>query len=158
MGITANFNLDEIDEMFSNIIDEMDSQIIETFQHAGEIAISFARQPHAKDWHDQTHNLRSSIGYTIFRDGVAISGLFEAINGGEEGVAEGKRLAQSVGKDTKGIALVVVAGMRYAIFVESKGYDVLTGAELEATKHVSDELKDMEANILKALKEKFAFL
>lgn len=41
----------------------------------------------------------------------------------------GQTIAEKVGKETKGVALVVVAGMNYAAYVEAKGYNVLSSAE-----------------------------
>ena len=67
-------------------------------------------------------NLRSSIGYVVFKDGKPVNIAFEAVKGGHVGVHEGQRLAQQIGENyTDGYTLVVVAGMNYAVHVESKG-------------------------------------
>ncbi len=83
-----------------------------------------------RGFHDQTGNLRSSIGYVVVKDGKPVNVSFGAVKGGHAGVNEGQRLALQVGsRQTDGYALVVVAGMNYAVHVESKGRDVLTSAE-----------------------------
>lgn len=152
MGITAHFNPNEIDEVFRELLEETERQIIETLKHVGEEAVKLARLPHPKDWQDQTGNLRSSVGYTIFKDGMPLKGNFQAVGGGSEGIAQGEKLAAEVGGKTKGYALVVVAGMKYAVYVESKDRDVLTGAELYAKQQIARELADMVTNIKNAFK------
>lgn len=152
MGITANFNPNEIDEIFRELLNETERQIIETLHHVGEEAVKLSRLPHAKDWQDQTGNLRSSVGYTIFKDGKPLNANFQAVGNGSEGIAQGEKLAAEVGSKTQGYALVVVAGMKYAVYVESKGRDVLTGAEAYAKQQVARELADMVTNIKNAFK------
>lgn len=151
MGITAKFKGD-LDAVFKELLLKTERQIIETLQHVGEEAVKLARLPHAKDWEDQTGNLRASIGYMVFKDGGAIFGDFQNVKNSDTGVAEGERLAASVGEKTEGYALVVVAGMNYAVHVESKGRDVLTGAEAYAKRQIAQELADMVTNINNAFK------
>lgn len=92
---------------------------------------------------DRTGNLRNSIGFVIFENGAILHEYFEDTAKGEMKVWDGsieqidplktgRDLAISVGSDYQGMALVVVAGMKYAICVEAKGYNVLTSAELLA--------------------------
>ena len=77
----------------------------------------------------------------------------EAVKGGHVGVHEGQRLAQQIGENyTDGYTLVVVAGMNYAVHVESKGRDVLTSAEKQAEKAIAKELADLVTNIKDAFK------
>lgn len=152
MGITANFNPNEIDDVFRELLEEVERQTIETLQHVGEEAVKLSRLPHAKDWRDDTGNLRSSVGYTIFKDGTPLKANFQAVGGGSEGIAQGEKLAAQVGGKTQGYALVVVAGMKYAVYVESKGRDVLTGAEAYAKQQIARELADMITNIKNAFK------
>ena len=62
-------------------------------------------------------------------------------------------MAQEVGSSHKeGYTLVVVAGMNYAVHVESKGRDVLTSAEKQAEKLIARELADLITNIKNAFK------
>ena len=159
MGITAQFKSD-IDNVFNLLLKEIDRQIIESLCRVGEEAVKLARLPHENDWTDRTGNLRSSIGYVVFVDGrqYAMS-TFESVPPGEtkqpknatyNGSNVGYALAQQVGEQTQGYALVVVAGMNYAVHVESKGRDVLTSAEKQAEKDIAKELADLVTNVKKA--------
>lgn len=100
----------------------------------------------------QTGALLSSTGYTIFVDGVALHSQFDAASGAESnaaqnGIKEGQALAEKVGKNTKGVALVVVAGMNYAAYVEAKGYNVLSSAEHLAQRELPRMLEKLISNI-----------
>lgn len=126
---------------------------IERLQYLGEMVVTHARSiPPEIGFNDQTGNLRSSIGYMIFQDGVAVHDFFEAVKGGSTGTETGKLLAGQIGgKYPEGIVLVVVAGMNYAVHVESKGKDVLTSAERIAIEELPKMLKALTDNINKAV-------
>ena len=159
MGITAQFKSD-IDNVFNLLLKEIDRQIIESLCRVGEEAVKLARLPHENDWTDRTGNLRSSIGYVVFVDGKQYAmSTFESVPPGKtkqpknatyNGSNVGYALAQQVGEQTQGYALVVVAGMNYAVHVESKGRDVLTSAEKQAEKDIAKELADLVTNVKKA--------
>jgi hypothetical protein len=160
MGIKANFK-GSMDNVLRTFLAEVERQIIESLCRIGEEAVAFVRKPHARDWEDQTGNLRSSIGYVVFKDGRQIrQSTFETVPPKEKrenvkynGASEGLALAQEVGSTHKeGYTLVVVAGMNYAVHVESKGRDVLTSAEKQAEKQIARELADMVTNITNAFR------
>lgn len=94
---------------------------------------------------DQTHRLRSSLGYVIYNNGDMVASNFQS-TGGEKG-SEGMALAQSKAVETasanNGIVAVVVAGADYATYVEAKGLDVLTGSAMSLQKLFEDELKNL---------------
>lgn len=117
-----------------------------------EECVNRVRNRSADDsWIDHTGNLRSSIGYIITVDGkVATQGGFKPTaapdgNGGK-GQKEGEDYAQSLVSrfSLKPLALVVVAGMEYAVFVEARdNKDVLAATELWAR----DEWKRREPQL-----------
>lgn len=153
MGISANFNINDIDATFKALLAEVDRQLIESLTRVGEEAVKLAKMiPPERGFKDRTGNLRSSIGYVVLVDGKPVNVAFAAVKGGHAGVNEGQRLALQVGSKTKGYALVVVAGMNYAVHVESKGRDVLTSAEKFAEKEVAKHLADLVTNIKNAFK------
>ena len=92
-------------------------------------------------------NLRSSIGYVVLQDGKPIEkGGFAPTERGKEkgknGQKEGETFINKViSQYPKGFVLVVVAGMKYATYVEARNYNVLTSAELLAEKEVPKLLK-----------------
>ena len=153
MGLEAKFTGD-IDGMFKAFLLEVERQIIESLCRIGEEAVSMAKTiPPERGFTDRTGNLRSSIGYVVFKDGKPVNIAFEAVKGGHVGVHEGQRLAQQIGENyTDGYTLVVVAGMNYAVHVESKGRDVLTSAEKKKKKAIAKELADLVTNIKDAFK------
>lgn len=121
----------------------------------GEKAVNEARQHHA--YKDQTGNLTSSIGYVIFKDGelVYISQFNQRYKSkkknNEIGTVEGENYALSLAPQfPEGITLVVVAGMNYAAYVESKGLGGMTGAELRAK-------AEIEKILIRITKEAYRF-
>lgn len=96
--------------------------------HAREITIGHS----SGGYDDQTCNLRSSIGYRILKNGVAVKDSgFKTIqneNGrGEKGENAARKALEafSVEASVNGWTLIVVAGMDYAKYVEDRGYNVL---------------------------------
>lgn len=142
--------------MRSALIDQVEADVIEELCILGEEAVSVARNEHVNNWQDQTGNLRSSIGYMVFKDGVPVmQSTFEQItaqhphdNDVYDGANRGMQFCKSIGEKTQGLVLVVVAGMKYASYVEKRGRDVLTSAEY----HVENNLKSRLQSVLDDLK------
>lgn len=153
MGIKAQFKGD-ISATFGALLQEVERQIIESLCRIGEEAVTLAKSiPPERGFTDRTGNLRSSIGYVVCKDGKPINTAFEAVKGGHSGVHTGQRLATGLAKNyPEGYTLIVVAGMNYAVHVESKGRDVLTSAEKQSEKAIARELADLVTNIKDAFK------
>lgn len=114
-----------------------EEDIIEELCKVGEIAVKIARENGA--YNDISGNLRSSIGYSILKNGREVKrGLPQQFKGkkgdGSKGVAEGQKLLRELkSRYPRGIVLIVSAGMNYASYVEDLYHrDVLTSAELKA--------------------------
>lgn len=154
MGMTPTFTQSDVKKRFDAALEVIRKWQIKYLQHLGELCVTHARQVPAEiGFTDQTGNLRSSIGYVVFVDGVAVHDNYVPVYGGSEGVEKGKALAKKVGSSYKdGICLVVTAGMNYAIHVESKGRDVLTSAEQLAKQELPKILSELSNNISKATK------
>lgn len=102
-----------------------------------------------ESWYDQTGNLRSSIGYAIYSYGMKqIESAFDSVLGGSEGSQKGKKMVEDLSsKYSDTYALVVVAAMEYADYVESiDSKDVLASTEIYAKSQVNRYLE-------KAIKE-----
>lgn len=157
MGIKANQN-GNIDATFKLFLQEVERQLIESLCRVGEEAVTIARNEHANNWTDRTSNLRSSIGYVVFKNGEAVmQSTFEQLPPKDQkeaadmqGGKTGESLAKQIGAETQGYSLVVVAGMNYAVHVEAKGYDVLTSAERTAESRIAQELADLVTNVKEA--------
>ena len=160
MAIEPTFSMNTVKSRMDAFLDVVKKQQISHLQELGEMCVTYARSvPAETGFHDQTGNLRSSIGYMVFVDGVAVhSSPFEQVqpkadvtNGLEyNGSKVGEEFCRQIGEQSKGICLVVVAGMNYAQYVESKGRDVLSGAEHLAEKELPRMLEQLVNNIKSA--------
>ena len=151
MGIEASFSIEDVRGRFNDFLEEVQNMQIEIAQELGEMCVTHARSiPFEQGFQDQTGNLRSSIGYTVFVDGIAIHSVYNEVKGGTIGVAKGKELAAKVGERTKGVCLVVTAGMNYALHVESRGRDVIASAEQMAERELPRMLAELSRNIKQA--------
>jgi hypothetical protein len=115
--------------------------ILRRLKKIGEEAINTARI--SRRYHDQSGNLTSSIGYVVLRRGsiVKMAG-FDKTKEGDEGVRQGEILATSLAKDyPHDFALIVVAGMDHAAYVEVKGLRGMTAAELQSKASIEQFVK-----------------
>ena len=118
-----------IEQMAAKIVANLERAIEYNLRVIGEKCINEARS--AGSYLDQTGNLRSSVGYVIVRDGEIISkSTFPVVKNGSEGSKEGLQYAKSLAAEApKGYCLIVVAGMKYARYVEARGRNVLQTSE-----------------------------
>lgn len=154
MAIKAVFSPDIIRKHGNDYLLRIEAAIISQLQYMGEECVNYARsRPAEIGFKDVTGNLRSSMGYTVYNNGNKVVGKFETVGSGLDGTTEGQRVADKVAKGYKsGFVLVVVAGMNYAVYVESLGRDVLSGAAMLAEKKLPDLLKQLTKNINNAVK------
>lgn len=141
--------MSDVDKRLKDFIQVVEKRQIKRLQLLGELCVS-----HARDFNkigaflNQTGNLRSSIGYVVFKNGISVHSNYEVVLNGNEGVEAGKELANKVGsKYSDGVVLVVTAGMNYALYVEAKGRDVLTSAENMAQQELPKMLEALKRNI-----------
>lgn len=121
-------------------------------------------QAHARSnggYKDQTGNLKNSIGYHVLVDKQQISEGSVGMNSpvpspnGEGSIEEANSNFQKTAANydkytpTKGIGIVVVAGMRYAAAVEAKGYNVLDLTWTETKKNAKSDFEKVRQLILK---------
>lgn len=155
MGITPKFTRRDMDVLFKERLQRIDKAITLALCVLGEKCVNHARDldPIA-GFGDVTGNLRSSIGYVVYRNGSPVKTDFKLKSGpkgsGATGYSVGQSLATEIAaKYPKGYVLVVVAGMNYAVYVESKGRDVLTSAEKLAETELPKMLRQLKDNIRK---------
>ena len=172
MAIKPQFTKNDVRKRFDAFLEEVERAEIEALEKLGEECVTHAREiPAEVGFKDQTGNLRSSIGYVIFKNGEAVRDYYFKSEGkekeegkpdiGGDALKKAKDLADSVGKETKGITLVVVAGMEYAAMLEAGGawklksrrpYDVLASAEILAQRNLPKVLSDLVKDIKLSLK------
>lgn len=160
MGITPRFKQSDILKETQKGLRTIENGIIRILKYAGEKFVKDARdalkisgdweqriltekeiakgrtQPKWGDFLDQTGNLRSSIGYYVLNDGKIVIDDFQ---GTQEGIAAGRAALELV-KIKRGYQLIGVAGMDYASYVESKGYNVITSQSVVAIEGLEKSL------------------
>lgn len=134
--ITADFDLSALDRLIDQKVDTWLDSIMEKYRKAGKQFAERARSRTKAAHHsfgNITWNLRSSIGYLLLKDGVVQESYFPTLQGAPEGSVTGDAYAREIAADSsfdKGIVLICVAGMDYAYFVQSKGFDVIKGSSV----------------------------
>lgn len=157
-------------EKVQNLENAIEFQLI---TYVGPATVVNAREK--STFQDQTGNLRSSMGFVVAKDGKILeTGGFTQVHGngenmaivsfktkegkevnfhakgisgdGHEGLVKGKEYAEELARNAgKGYVLIIVAGMNYAGYVETKGYDVLT----KTGTYLESEVKGMIDDVLK---------
>lgn len=114
----------------------MKEELQNSLSFLGEQCVTRIRdRSFTESWIDHTGNLRSSIGYSIYDHGKkVIQSAFPVVRQGSEGQSEGNKYVNELAEQySKVYALVVVAAMSYAEFVEAiNGKDVLASTEVWA--------------------------
>lgn len=133
-GLTPLFTMSDVNRWFDIFIDKSEEKLFKLLQAGGEIFVKHARE--SGRYNDHTGNLRSSIGYVITYKSKVLSENFEKQNvgtDGEKGVRKAKRLARELAATyNKGLVLICVAGMEYAVYVEAiESKDVVTAAVIK---------------------------
>lgn len=145
MGIRMVTPVSEVDNIMYESFKILKDKIINSLAKLGEECIVKIRDRSGSDsWFDHTGNLRSSIGYSVFNYGVKqVQSAFSIVRQGAQGSADGKKMiSQLASKYANAYALVVVAAMNYADYVESlKNKDVLASTELWAKSVIDARLE-----------------
>lgn len=141
--ITPAFTEADVQKDIDKFMDRVLRVTLSEISRVGDKFVTDARSKAPADagpggsFNDQTGNLRSSIGYIIVYDGKIVRENFDH-GGGPIGQKEGRDFAEyQAALNPTGWALITVAGMEYAAFVEAKGYDVITGSTLNANSQMN---------------------
>lgn len=126
MGLNPQFSDKTMIADLQRFAKEQEDKFIKGLAFIGEEFVNTARS--IRTYKDETGNLRSSIGYAIVKNGRSVS--FKVSRAATEGKIEAAEfVTQKINEGPrKGIYLIVFAGMEYALYVEAKGYDVLSGS------------------------------
>ena len=133
MALKMTTPLKIIEDSINASVEAKQKVVVNTLFYVGEQCIIEARDN--GNYTDQTGNLRSSIGYAVIWDGKVIHrNSITKVKKGDKGVAEGNDyLSKCIEKaSNKGVVLIVTAGMNYAQYVEAKGRNVLSSAQIKA--------------------------
>ena len=137
MGISTSGFTSAVNKLLAQEPEIVAEEVIRSFCYLGEWCVGRIRDRSAKaSWYDQTGNLRSSVGYAVYHNGNLITkSSFKQVKDGKQGTLEGeKALLQLSSKYAANeYALIIVAGMEYAEYVEAmENKDVLASTELLA--------------------------
>lgn len=145
MGIQMVTPASAVDKILHMAFEILNNEIRNCLAKLGEECIAKIRdRSGSESWFDQTGNLRSSIGYAIYDHGVKqLQSTFRTVLQGGEGSMEGQKMISKLGKEySSTYALVVVAGMNYASYVEAlESKDVLASTELWAKSVINARLE-----------------
>lgn len=151
MGVKMTTTQTEINVMIEQEMLRIHNLTLRALAYLGEQCVIEARdRPQWESWIDRTGNLRSSIGYILAHNGTIVTyGGFKKEYEGGEGTYTGRRFAESlVSKYRTGYALIVVAGMNYAEYVEAMDNKVvLASAELFARKQLPVMMEKLKKQI-----------
>ena len=144
-----------IDELFAKTAKIIFDRVQYNLNYLGMLCIKRIRDRSGdKSWYDQTGNLRSSIGYAIYSYGrKQIESTFDSVLGSSEGSEKGRKMVEDLAsKYSDTYALVVVAAMEYADYVEAiESKDVLASTEIyaksEVNRYLEKAIKEAEREI-----------
>ena len=112
-----------VKRVMDDFLKKTDAEIIATLYYIGEEFVNTCKI--SGNYTDRTGNLRSSIGCAVMKDGSIIKSISFGSN--SEGVTKGDEFADEIkAQFPEGYYLVVYAGMHYAIYVETKGFSVIS--------------------------------
>lgn len=141
MGMTPMYNPHDLSQKNAAALRQrLETALAFILNDLGMELVTYARQH--RTYTDRTGNLTNSMGYVVVKGGTI------AAHGGELGGGEGQEaafklyseLAPQTGYD---YCLIIVAGMNYAAYVESKGYNVLLPAQLKADLEFMSRMKKL---------------
>ena len=149
-------NIDErLKRFFAESLGIIRQYMLISLQKLGEECVARIRDRSAEEsWIDHTGNLRSSIGYAVYDYGVKyMQSSFSTVLGGVEGSSTGAKMVADLASEfTNVYALVVVAGMNYADYVEAiETKDVLESTKQWAMSIVTERLNRAKEEAIKKI-------
>lgn len=115
-------SLGSIRDVIEGIKQRIDTDTDGALHYLGQELTNFSRN--TGTYHDQTANLRNSIGYAVASNGEIENVLDD--RGHPIAQKKADEFAESINSEKGRKKLVHYAGMEYGVFVEAKGYDVIT--------------------------------
>lgn len=145
MGIRMTTSTKALAGFLDKAARKLQENVLKALSKLGDESVARVRNRSADEsWIDHTGNLRSSIGFAVYEQGVKfMESAFAQVLSGSDGSTKGKKMINDLAKEySKVYALVVVAGMEYAGEVEAlKSKDVLASTKIWATSVVEQRIK-----------------
>jgi hypothetical protein len=137
------FNTSDIRKALDDKIQRVEAAILAILRRRGEQFVQLCRDENT--YKDKTGNLRSSLGYFIYKGNVLIEDNLQGNNEGREGA---KEAVTSITKMPDVYYLIGVAGMNYAAAVESKGFNVISNQSLMIISLLEGDLQKLKNKLL----------
>ena len=146
----------ELRAMLKKELEKNIHAVITMLQYVGEKVVNGVRDESLSNWKDRTGNLRSSVGYVVSVDGKPLNFYgFQQVDGPLRGTKEDPGYNPETQKEyartlcslyPEGIALIIVAGMEYAYYVERlENKTVLAQGEIEGKKLINEMIQKLNA-------------
>lgn len=128
MGFYAHTTTADFRSIIAKDKAKIEREIVQRMAYAGETAVNYCRE--LRTYQDRTGNLRSSIGYAIYKNGTYLTGrqIAKTAEGGLKGKTKIAEIAAQYSQYD--YTIILVAGMHYAAAVEARGLDVLAGGNI----------------------------
>lgn len=124
----------DMNKLAAEIQQEIDAETLKHLAKVLNVAIEKVRKKmETTPYQDHTGNLNSSTGFIIIKDGKVVHKDFRESDKGTDkttGLKEGLSLALAELRESTGWGVVLMSGMDYASWVQSRGFDVLLGTTL----------------------------
>lgn len=118
-------------------LDSFEGEFWDEVAEVGREAIADAKEN--GEYKNHTHNLRNAPGYAVVKDGEILE--MEVPTDGNHPEARKETENFLIYGDKPESGLILADGMPYASFVESKGFDVLSGAAIRAEIKLNKKMK-----------------
>lgn len=126
----------KVKSFLSRAAKHLQEMILKALSKLGDECVVRVRDRSEREsWINQTGNLRSSIGFGVYEQGKKfMTSTMSTVLNGKEGTAAGKKMIDDLAKEYANVyALVVIAAMEYASYVEAvESKDVLASTRIWA--------------------------
>ncbi len=155
--MASNRDIERVRRLSEKLGGRLKAVLFREMSYQGEQAVAHARIN--GEYHDQTANLRNSLGYGISDGAQTAVGYAEQTGGNGKGdintahAAADKAISDTLDAREGEVQLVVVAGMEYAPYVEN--IHSLNVLERTRRKVEANIRKDVDTAVSKAIKSLF---
>jgi len=130
-------SLGSIRDVIEGIKQRIDTDTDGALHYLGQELTNHSR--HTGNFTDRTGNLRNSIGYAVASEGKVENVLDD--RGHPVAQKKADEFAESIDSEKGRKKLVHYAGMEYGVFVEARGYDVITQSVVVVPRKMREAFK-----------------
>lgn len=116
------FNLANIQKLVDGVREKVDNDSVKAAHYIGQLATNHSRE--TGDYKDRTGNLRNSTGYAVAANGQIDNVLQD--RGHPIAQKKSDEFAESIEPEPGHVKMIGYAGMEYGVFVEGRGYNVIS--------------------------------